>query len=1214
MKRVTLILLLFSLATGSLNAQALSGNVLDTHPMHWARYYARNIFDRNLVYCPIWNIGLVTDSNLSPGQGLEWPGSEGLRYGSYFVFYIGTKVTDMSQFEGKVVPEQWDGTEIKIVSDAYMPHTSVHSVAQTSTDKTHQQVWAPIPGYFNDGVYGFIEGINEDTDGDGELSPAEDVNLNGSLDLALDPPPVIIKSLAISTDKRTWPKWWPGGSYIGDERPDHMEEVRQPRTVLPGLRVGRWNGEYKAAPIADQETLYRMDDHENDAWNDYREGMYWPLKNSDGTPDTRDWKDGGVAGSGIEVEGRTYAWFHPLAEDLLVSVYRVRNYSDYILNRVVTGMWADANIVQGDYNAASFIKAQYDYEGGGGRLDFDILYQWHQFPEQLSTYKKVGTFAFAFLESPGIAYNQKDDDYDDLIDESMEDGIDNDNDWVPFADVGLDKLGPGDEGYKGPDADGTEGNGRWDTEDTNLNGALDKGEDQNQNNKLDMEPIRDDRGTDGIGPDENGWLGPDPNGTEANGIMDLGEPNFDLTDIDEADQAGLKHIYVYESRKDLKDDRGFWELYLEREAEDVVESDEDIVFTFGARAVKLDTMEWARFTIALVMGEDQDDAIRNKATMQRIYNANYQFLTPPLQPTVVSNVGDKSVQLYWDTDAEMSKDPFFGEDFNGYRVYKSTNPQFLDIKKVSDAFGNVLLFKPLAIFDKQDGLKGPHPIPFPNLGAHYDMGKDVGLKHSYLDTLVDNGRTYYYAVTSIDAGNDWDFYERGLVSEDYPMEAMPSESPFSITVNPLGEVVYRDRNTAVCIPVEPAAGYVDPFVDSLKISHVSGWTRGGRWNIDIFNKLHAKLGHEYELTFTDDHWLDNLTPQYEWGSTTGIRCMNLTTGDTLFNYKYDNNYEFVQNAFREIERGVFEGLHFDFGWRMAYSGGNDNDRGIRVIKENEYGRETPEWKRWITNTKSNLRCERIEVVSPGEYLPFDFEIRVEDHVGVDTSVSPSFLIPSYPLNFTTWNVTDPNNPHQMKVQIRYDKYKSGDIPEEMYGQIWDSTRVLITFPNHEGIDKTSYTLRFHKNSFDSLAPVIPPSPGDIYLFRTERNPTRHDTLRFVIEGGEWNREDAKEEIRNIYVVPDPYVVGNDFESIYELAGYSQRRVDFVNLPPKATISVFTASGKLVTKIDHESSVDFGRCSWDLTSEDGPEIAFGMYFFVVETEGLGTFRGKFAVIK
>ncbi|MBN1465963.1 hypothetical protein JXA02_09390, partial [candidate division KSB1 bacterium] len=154
----------------------------------------------------------------------------------------------------------------------------------------------------------------------------------------------------------------------------------------------------------------------------------------------------------------------------------------------------------------------------------------------------------------------------------------------------------------------------------------------------------------------------------------------------------------------------------------------------------------------------------------------------------------------------------------------------------------------------------------------------------------------------------------------------------------------------------------------------------------------------------------------------------------------------------------------------------------------------------------------------------------------------------------------------------------------------------------------------HKNPFDSLAPVIPPSPGDIYLFKTERNPTRHDTLRFTVEGGDWSRDRAKEEIRDIYVVPDPYVVGTDFESIYELAGYSQRRVDFVNLPPRATISIFTASGKLVTRIEHESDVDFGRASWDLTSEDGPEVAFGIYFFVVETEGLGAYRGKFAVIK
>ena len=1213
----------FVTANVALAQQPLAGVQFDTHPMHWARFWARGLFDRNLIYCPIWNVGNVTDASLSPSEGMRWPGSQGNTYVGKANFYIGSLVTDMTALKGKVVPDRWDGKQLPIVTDSYFYHVSVWTPPQLSSDNSHQQVWAPIPGFYNDGQYGFIWGINEDINGDGELSPAEDVNFNGQLDFNLDPPESILKSMAISTDKRTWPEYWPGGSYIGDDRPYFG---RPPRTTKPGLRQGKWNGEYKAAPIADQETLYRMDDHENDRLNDFYDGKYWPMKNPDGTPDTRNWHDDvGIAGLGIEVEGRTYAWYHPLAEDILVSVYRVRNYSDYVLNQVITGMWCDANVGQSTYNTANYIKATYDYEGAGGRLDFDILYQWHQFPEQLSTYKKIGTFAFAFLESPGINYNGKDDDADFMIDESMEDGIDNDRDWRRFRDIGLDKLGPGDLGYKGPDADGTEGNGKWDSEDTNQNGALDSGEDKNRNDKLDMEPVNDDRGTDGIGPDENGWSGPDPDGSECNGRMDLGEPNFDLTDIDEADQAGLKIAYVYEFQKNrnLEDDKFFWNRYMVKDDWfEVEETDEDIVFTFGARAVKLEKMKWERFTIAMIMGEDQDDAIRNKATMQSIYDNNYQFLTPPIQPTLISDVGDRVVQLYWDTDAENSKDPFFGYDFNGYRVYKSTDPKFMDIKTISDAFGNVLLFKPVAIYDKVDGLKGIHPTPFPNLGVHYDMGKDSGLRHSYRDTTVENGRTYYFAVTAIDAGNGEDFYERGLITEDYNIDAMPSESPFNITVNLLGEVVYRDRNTAVCIPTEPAAGYTNPYIDSLKIQHFSGIARGGTFNVDVFNKDHVNLGHEYEITFNDDRYLDKLTPAYQWGNTTGITCKNMTTGDTLFNFQYAGNYEFTQKVFAELEKNIYQGIHFDLSWNSAYSTGGteaDQDRGIEILKLNEYGRETNEWKKWVNDTPSNIRIQTIELTGAAYAAPFDIEFRVGDRKGVDTSYTPSAaLIPSYPLNFTTWNVSDPTNPHRMKVTVVYDKDKrsiSAADKQVMEGQIWDSTRITIMFPKHQkGQYHASWQVRFIKNPFDSLNPVIPLKSGDVYRFKTTRNPTRHDKFRFTVEGGQWLKEQAKRDMRNIYVVPDPYVVASSYESIYELAGYQQRRVDFVNLPPVCTIKIFSVSGKLIKELKHASAVDFGRESWDLTSEDGPEVAFGMYFFVVEADDLGISRGKFAIIK
>ncbi|VAX19776.1 hypothetical protein MNBD_IGNAVI01-2084 [hydrothermal vent metagenome] len=1207
------------------NTQAqVSGAQFDTQPMHWARYWARAVFDRNLVYTPLWNIGNITDAGVTPHRPLRWPGSEGLSYAGSANFFIGAYVTDMSAYKGKQVPDDRDGKQFGIVSNAYLPHVSTSTVAQLSSDRSHQQIWQPFPGFYNDGFYGYIWGINEDTNRDGVLDPSEDVNYNGELDYNLDPPPGILKSMAISTDKRTWPEYWPGGSYVGDDR---LPAGRPPKTSGPGQRAGQWNGEYKAAPIADQESLYMMDDHENDFWNDYKAENYWPMKNPDGTPDTTEWNNPNVnkvaiAGSGVEIESRTYGWFHPLAEDLLVSVYRVRNYSDYDLNRVVTGMWADPNIVQGNFNAADYIVATYGV-GDEGRLEFDVLYVWHKFPEQLNTFQKVGVFGFGFLESPGIDYNGIDDDKDGMIDESMSDGIDNDGDWRPFEDIGIEDL------------PGTRGNGIWDTEDTNLNGGLDPGEDVNKNDKLDFEPVNDDRGTDGIGPDENGWPGPDPDGTETNGSYEIGEPNFDITDIDEADQAGLEHVFVYESNKVLRDQKGFWDKYISKPGQNIEDTDENIVFLFGAKDVKLETIdnlqqaskpEWKRFTITLLMGEDKDDIVRNKSTMQSIYNNNYRFLTPPLQPTLVANVSNKKVQLYWDSDAEYSKDPFFGFDFNGYRLYKSTDPDFLDIKTVTDAFGNVLLFEPLEIFDRADDhLKGAHPIPFPNLGVHYDMGKNSGLRHSYVDTLVENGRTYYYAVSSIDAGNDWDFYELGLVTVDYPLQAMPSESPFNITVNELGEVVFRDKNTAVCTPQEPAAGYTEPFIDSSKIDHVSGFARGGKMNIDVFNKYHATdhLGEVYELTFKDDNWLDSLTPDYQWGSTRGITCINKTTGDTLFDQTYGSTYEYLKFAAAEVERGVYEGINFDVAFPINY---RDDNKGISIIKYDKNGRYTNAWRMWSTDTKSNLRVQEIGLTGASIALPRDFDIRVYDHV-VDTSYAPPPTPPipptlfAYPLKFAVWDVTDPNNEKKMKITVVYDKDKVlKDYPDEMFGQIWDSTRITIRFrkpATYTGNDKYygSWQIRFIKNVFDSLHPTIPPGPGDVYKIRTERNPTHLDTFLFKAEGGTWKAADVQTEgKKKVYVVPDPYVGANTLETKYELAGNSQRRVDFVNLPPKCTIYIFTAAGELVKKIYHEGALDEGREPWDLTAEDGPEVAFGMYFFVVEAEGLDTQRGKFAIIK
>ena len=261
-----------------------------------------------------------------------------------------------------------------------------------------------------------------------------------------------------------------------------------------------------------------------------------------------------------------------------------------------------------------------------------------------------------------------------------------------------------------------------------------------------------------------------------------------------------------------------------------------------------------------------------------------------------------------------------------------------------------------------------------------------------------------------------------------------------------------------------------------------------------------------------------------------------------------------------------------------------------------------------------MRLEDVKLGGEGIALPFDLEIRTHDQV-VDTAlVISKWTDRAYPLNFSVWNYADPDNPERMTIKLKYGYSRLPYPPEEHLGQLWNGAEVVVMFKNNDDEWESSWRLVFKQSEFEKNNATVPPQPGDKMRIRFNSNPTRFDRYRFTVEGGEFEPEKAKIQMRDIFVVPDPYVVANDFEPIYELAGFSQRKVDFVNLPPKCTIKIFTTAGKLVKTIYHDEPEDFGRTSWDLTTEDGPEIAFGIYFFVVEAEELGITRGKFAVIK
>ncbi|MBU1872233.1 hypothetical protein KJ688_00695, partial [bacterium] len=108
---------------------------------------------------------------------------------------------------------------------------------------------------------------------------------------------------------------------------------------------------------------------------------------------------------------------------------------------------------------------------------------------------------------------------------------------------------------------------------------------------------------------------------------------------------------------------------------------------------------------------------------------------------------------------------------------------------------------------------------------------------------------------------------------------------------------------------------------------------------------------------------------------------------------------------------------------------------------------------------------------------------------------------------------------------------------------------------------------------------------------------------------------AKQELDDICVVPNPYVVTASWEptNMYKY-GRGERRLHFYHLPKECTIRIYNLRGYLVDTIEHHSTADDGMEPWDILSKDGNEISYGIYIFHVEAPGIGNKIGRFALIK
>jgi hypothetical protein len=99
---------------------------------------------------------------------------------------------------------------------------------------------------------------------------------------------------------------------------------------------------------------------------------------------------------------------------------------------------------------------------------------------------------------------------------------------------------------------------------------------------------------------------------------------------------------------------------------------------------------------------------------------------------------------------------------------------------------------------------------------------------------------------------------------------------------------------------------------------------------------------------------------------------------------------------------------------------------------------------------------------------------------------------------------------------------------------------------------------------------------------------------------------ARSNVETVVVVPNPY----RGRERWELGG--ERRIQFHNMPAKATVKIYTIASDLVRELTHDDPLS-GNLDWDLKNAAGREVGSGIYMFhVVSDAGLET-KGHFVII-
>ncbi len=569
-----------------------------------------------------------------------------------------------------------------------------------------------------------------------------------------------------------------------------------------------------------------------------------------------------------------------------------------------------------------------------------------------------------------------------------------------------------------------------------------------------------------------------------------------------------------------------------------------------------------------VAGYDETHLLQNVQTIKEMFENGFRGPSPPPQPTLSAVPGDRRVTLYWDTRAESHP------EFEGYKIYRREVSSIAVAEwgePIVDLQGNVVGYRPLAQFDKINGITGPDP-----LNPYMWLGDDTGIEHTFVDTTVLNGVHYQYAITA---------YTRGNPNKDLPA-----------LENALGS------GLAGAIPQTPPNGTVPGSAPegALKMTpQDSFWIE-----IEVIDPNRI-TGHRYRVTFSD--WVvtgrDSLYQQ-------GYNLFDLTDGQQLL-------------ADRPLTDESGDNTEVIDGFRIRFVGRQQTGELEQVWNADSPVRDGGKWPYWELTLRSAARGLDFEFVidedNPATLPAFrgfgnaSFTVPLRVFINsTGTEITPYLQVGDWASRF-------PNNPDYGQPPGEWSLAPGGPNWNPIIEQVGNTSRAdFLVGSDAEGnqlfLLKTIHPpdSRAPQNGDRLFVGTLKPFPRDaVYEFETTKAYVQPEAI----------------DLSKVVAVPNPYYVKARWET-----EANSRIIRFMNLPEICDIYIFTVSGDLVRHIKHRRKfltpsnpdnpgpfIRFARAGlgyhdWELVSDNEIEVAYGIYIYVVKTPDGRQITGKLAIIR